>query len=796
VKKISCSWRYLSGLWAVALGLACAGPVQAQSAFRGLWADAFHQGFKSTSQIDTMVSRAKTGNYNAIVAEVLAYKDSGSGGRGAYWNSAILPKAADISGGIDPLAYLCDRAHAEGIEVHAWLVTYRVSTVWPPPNNATLAAHPEWFTVALADMDTGPKPLDGKYCLDPGCPEVQEYLISAVRELVTNYPIDGINWDYIRYTQTDAGYPAVASYQNSGLARFGRITGYSGTPLSTNTAWQDFRRRTIDELVRRCRAEIASITINPRQPLRHTADLICSGNAPADFSNSSAYQLYQNWRLWTEMGWLDAAIPMNYKDDRNSTHAVWYRNWIDAAIGWRYDRHVYCGQGNYLNSKANSVIQLQYIYSQGADGSCNYAYYSTADENDDGKEEADFTWYPFVSSPTTGIFTSAVSTPAMPWRNPATATEGTLWGRVTDQQTGDPIDDATVQVGSLAPVKTDGNGYYVVTLIPASSGGTAYDVVASQAGYGPETGTGITVVAGDLSRWDVALGNPPSCFDELITGFEGYADGTQVLFRPPSYSGSTDMNLAASPNISQATTEVDAFSGSVSGKLSWQFVDTGLERWLRATTSNAANVPNPTIWLDRPVRVRLRLESPAGTPLLVGLGVRETGTTADVGEDGGTSGTIEWVGVTGRYNDAAPQGRRLPAVPGVWQTVYFDPANDPIFPHTGDGVLSSATNKGAIEHLAFSSTGGAGPFVLYVDQVEQVCEVPLGARMDIDRDGDVDADDTQLFEDCVSGPGVEAASQCDRLDFDTDGDVDQADFGVFQRCLTGADIPTDPDCAG
>ncbi len=120
--------------------------------------------------------------------------------------------------------------------------------------------------VTQAGMDTGPQQLDGKYILDPGSPAVQEYLVGIVRELVTNYPIDGINWDYIRYTVTDAGYPAVASYADSSLERFGRITGYVGVPPSSDASWQAFRRRTVDELVRRCRAEIPAITSNPRQP--------------------------------------------------------------------------------------------------------------------------------------------------------------------------------------------------------------------------------------------------------------------------------------------------------------------------------------------------------------------------------------------------------------------------------------------------------------------------------------------------------------------------------------------------
>ena len=60
----------------------------------------------------------------------------------------------------------------------------------------------------------------------------------------------------------------------------------------------------------------------------------------------------------------------------------------------------------------------------------------------------------------------------MPWRNPATATEGIMWGRVSDARTGLYVDDATVTVTGGPTVKTDGNGYYVATLIPATAGGT------------------------------------------------------------------------------------------------------------------------------------------------------------------------------------------------------------------------------------------------------------------------------------------------------------------------------------
>ncbi len=481
-------------------------------AFRGFWIDAFGTGFKSASQIDTMISRALAGGYNALVPEVLAFKDTSASdnGHGAYWKSSIIPWAPVVTTSFDPLAYMCQKAHQNGLQVHAWLVTYRVSSSWPPSGNGTLASHPEWLTVRDSDIGTITD-VGGHYILDPGSPEAQDYIISSIQELVTNYEIDGINLDYIRYTYSDAGYPTDLNYENSSLARFNRIYGRTGVPDYDDNQWSDFRRRTINELVRRCRAEIPAITGNPRQPLAFTADLICTGGAPVTFSSSGAYSSYfQNWKGWLENGWLDAGMTMNYKDDREPSHYTWYRSWIDAAVSYSGDRHVYCGQANYLNSMANSIIQLQYVYNAGAEGSMNYCYTSTVDADDDGYGETDWSWYPYVGA---NLFTGIAPIPEMPWRDPTLATEGTLWGRITDYDTGNPVDDATVEVDGVGSVKTDGNGYYVVTLIPATQVGTEYEVTADGDGYADEITESVTVSAGSLARLDLELGIPGVPFD-------------------------------------------------------------------------------------------------------------------------------------------------------------------------------------------------------------------------------------------------------------------------------------------
>jgi uncharacterized lipoprotein YddW (UPF0748 family) len=465
--------------------------------FRAFWADAFHIGFKSQSQINDMIARAVAGNYNAIVPEVLAYQDYSDsyGGHGAFWNSSIVPKAHDIQGSFDPLAYMVQQAHASGLEVHCWLVAFRVCTSWPPAGNSIVAAHPEWIMVMRGDMGGGPATVDGKYTLDPGSPDVQEYLLSIVRELVTNYEIDGIHWDYIRYTNSGAGYPAYTWYDNSGLERFRRITGYSGTPPSDYEPWCDFRRREITELVRRAQVEMATITSNPRQPLRHSAALITWGDAPSNFEHTSAWARFQNWRLWMQEGYLDTGIPMTYYD--YDTYPSWYRNWVDQEMVWRYDRHMVVGPGIYLNDFYDSVYEIQYAQNAGADGICTYSYCGTCSGG------TDWSWYTDWA-PT--VFPEPAPTPPMPWRDPLTATEGYVYGRVTDGATGEPLDDATIAVNGFATVQTDGNGFYVVTQLPADVGGTQLAISASYPGYPDAVRPAVLLEPAGFTEANLALG--------------------------------------------------------------------------------------------------------------------------------------------------------------------------------------------------------------------------------------------------------------------------------------------------
>jgi hypothetical protein len=92
-------------------------------------------------------------------------------------------------------------------------------------------------------------------------------------------------------------------------------------------------------------------------------------------------------------------------------------------------------------------------------------------------------------------------------------------------------------------------------------------------------------------------GPPPTQSVLIGNGFEGFADGSEVMFQEPSFSGSTLANLLAG-----STAGVDSsvfLNGTASYGIEFQFVDNNPTRWLRLTSFNTVNVPNPIVRFDQ-----------------------------------------------------------------------------------------------------------------------------------------------------------------------------------------------------
>jgi hypothetical protein len=276
----------------------------------------------------------------------------------------------------------------------------------------------------------------------------------------------------------------------------------------------------------------------------------------------------------------------------------------------------------------------------------------------------------------------------------------------------------------------------------------------------------------------------------LITGFEDFAVGLNgsVLFRQPSFSGSTSGFVIGAPcdfaggvyNCSEISNDY-AFSGTQSLRVAWQFRTDANgnpfpNAWLRLTTFNTPNIPNPAITFAH--RVRVRLYVPSGTPdFYLTLGVRETGTNAECARNGSTSGGIEWIGATSAQGNNAPVGK-LVNQKDQWVTVKFDASCDPIRAFAGataNGQLD--TERGTLEHLAFTPTDPAnlGPYIVYIDDVETYVPVPG----DVDDNGCVDdADLLQVLFAFGSTGSNDADVNCDQVVDDADLLIVLFNFGT------------------
>jgi uncharacterized lipoprotein YddW (UPF0748 family) len=110
-------------------------------------------------------------------------------GRNAYFASTRLPVKTNWLETLLPLA------RAESLEVHAWM--------WSMPCliEDVIKNHPDWYNVNAKGESAVDKPAYVPYYkfLDPGRPEVREFVQGTVKELANISELTGIHLDYIRH---------------------------------------------------------------------------------------------------------------------------------------------------------------------------------------------------------------------------------------------------------------------------------------------------------------------------------------------------------------------------------------------------------------------------------------------------------------------------------------------------------------------------------------------------------------------------------------------------------------------
>lgn len=137
---------------------------------------------RSADEWKRLFATMRSSQVTAILPEIF-------NGRFAYFASTRLPVKTDWLGKLLPLA------KSEGLEVHAWM--------WSMPCLVPeiLSKHPDWYNVNALGENAATKPayVDYYKFLDPGRPEVREFVQATVKELASIPELTGIHLDYIRH---------------------------------------------------------------------------------------------------------------------------------------------------------------------------------------------------------------------------------------------------------------------------------------------------------------------------------------------------------------------------------------------------------------------------------------------------------------------------------------------------------------------------------------------------------------------------------------------------------------------
>jgi uncharacterized lipoprotein YddW (UPF0748 family) len=264
--------------------------------------------------VDSVVARAARMGVRGLLVQVVGRGD-------AFYRSDVLPPAEILAEDntldtFDPLARTIERAHAAGLEVHAWM---NCMLVWSAPHaprdkRHVVIAHPEWVAGLkdglrmnrLSDRSLRRLRVEGVY-LAPANPNVRAWLVSVAAEIASRYDIDGLHLDYIRQPDVKIGGDPTTR------ARFAYETGVDPAYFQAlshvqrgemEARWRQFQRDQITAAVRAIHD-----TLRALRP-----ELSLSAAVVADTSRSNG-PCAQAWRDWLRDGLVDRVYPMCYSPD-------------------------------------------------------------------------------------------------------------------------------------------------------------------------------------------------------------------------------------------------------------------------------------------------------------------------------------------------------------------------------------------------------------------------------------------------------------------------------------------------
>lgn len=251
----------------------------------------------SKENIRKMLDNVKEFGFNTVIVHTRPFADS-------IYESDYYPISDTVlndKGSIpdyDILEFFIEESHKRDLFIEAWINPFRVSNL---EDLSKVSVDSPYYKFAKTN---DAKVISGKgIYLNPASSEVQKLVINGIKEIVSNYDIDGIHFDDYFYPDKTIDLESYEKYKNS------------GSLLSID----EYRRNNISSLIKSVYSEIKNID-----------NTVSFGIAPeGNIENNYNNNYLDVYKILSEKGYVDYIMPQIYFGFENQ-----YKPFISTLDTW------------------------------------------------------------------------------------------------------------------------------------------------------------------------------------------------------------------------------------------------------------------------------------------------------------------------------------------------------------------------------------------------------------------------------------------------------------------------------
>ncbi|WP_348251898.1 glycoside hydrolase family 10 protein [Leptolyngbya sp. FACHB-1515] len=224
----------------------------------------------------------------------------------------VIGRSLDPTPGLqgrDMLREVVDRGHQRNMAVIPWFEFGFMA----PADSDLAKRHPTWITSRRDGTQIVMEGTHPRVWLNPFLPDVQQTMLAFIREIVTNYDIDGIQFD------DHFGLPAELGYDAYTIGLYRQETGRTAPANFQDAAWTRWRADKITQFMSQVFFAIKAVK----------PDCIVSVSPNPQQFSYSAY--LADWQRWERAGYIEELIVQVYRDSLTNFAAELDRPEVRAA---------------------------------------------------------------------------------------------------------------------------------------------------------------------------------------------------------------------------------------------------------------------------------------------------------------------------------------------------------------------------------------------------------------------------------------------------------------------------------